>query len=153
VDTQPKHWARISSRRRDTWEELRANVREAVAAYTFDQPEKTLRSYPSDARRGFGMKLPRDLSGIRLARHLCRLWGYTLVHQVGSHIVLQNRDAKSPPDRDSSTCVAPCRHFERHPPVRIRPQGNTPRRSAQGALVLFVIRLHIYRACEMRECE
>ena len=24
----------------DTWEELRANVREAVAAYTFDQPEK-----------------------------------------------------------------------------------------------------------------
>jgi predicted RNA binding protein YcfA (HicA-like mRNA interferase family) len=35
------------------------------------------------------MKLPRDLSGIRLARHLCRLWGYTLVHQVGSHIVLQ----------------------------------------------------------------
>ena len=35
------------------------------------------------------MKLPRDLSGIRLARHFCRLWGYTLVHQVGSHIVLQ----------------------------------------------------------------
>jgi len=24
----------------DTWEDLRANVREAVAAYTFDQPEK-----------------------------------------------------------------------------------------------------------------
>lgn len=35
------------------------------------------------------MKLPRDLSGARLARHLCRLWGYTPVHQVGSHIVLQ----------------------------------------------------------------
>lgn len=35
------------------------------------------------------MKLPRDLSGARLARHLCRAWGYALVHQVGSHIVLQ----------------------------------------------------------------
>lgn len=35
------------------------------------------------------MKLPRDLSGTRLARHLCRTCGYTLVHQVGSHIVLQ----------------------------------------------------------------
>lgn len=35
------------------------------------------------------MKLPRDLSGNRLARHLCRSWGYAHVHQVGSHIVLQ----------------------------------------------------------------
>ena len=35
------------------------------------------------------MKLPRDLSGPRLARHLCRLWGYTFVHQVGSYMVLQ----------------------------------------------------------------
>lgn len=38
------------------------------------------------------MKLPRDLSGTRLARHLCRAWGYTLVHQVGSHIVLQTEN-------------------------------------------------------------
>ncbi len=35
------------------------------------------------------MKLPRDLSGTRLARHLYRAWGYTHVHQAGSHIVLQ----------------------------------------------------------------
>jgi len=30
------------------------------------------------------VKLPRDLSGTRLARHLCRAWGYALVHQVGT---------------------------------------------------------------------
>ena len=35
------------------------------------------------------MKLPRDLSRTRHARHLCRAWGYTHVHQAGSHIVLQ----------------------------------------------------------------
>jgi len=35
------------------------------------------------------VKLPRDLSGTLLARHLCRAWGYTHVHQAGSHIVLQ----------------------------------------------------------------
>ena len=35
------------------------------------------------------MKLPRDLDGNHLARHLCRDWGYVVVHQVGSHIVLQ----------------------------------------------------------------
>jgi predicted RNA binding protein YcfA (HicA-like mRNA interferase family) len=35
------------------------------------------------------MKLPRDLNGEDLARHLIRSWGYTKVHQVGSHIILQ----------------------------------------------------------------
>jgi len=35
------------------------------------------------------MKLPRDLSGNQLARHLCRNWGYQQVNQVGSHIILQ----------------------------------------------------------------
>ncbi len=35
------------------------------------------------------MKLPRNLHGEELARHLCRHWGYTKVHQVGSHIILQ----------------------------------------------------------------
>jgi predicted RNA binding protein YcfA (HicA-like mRNA interferase family) len=35
------------------------------------------------------VKLPRDLSGNELADHLCRHWGYTKVHQVGSHIILQ----------------------------------------------------------------
>ncbi len=35
------------------------------------------------------MKLPRDLSGEELVRHLCKLWGYERVHQVGSHIILQ----------------------------------------------------------------
>jgi predicted RNA binding protein YcfA (HicA-like mRNA interferase family) len=38
------------------------------------------------------MKLPRDLDGNRLARHLCRGWGYVVVHQVGSHIVLETGD-------------------------------------------------------------
>ena len=35
------------------------------------------------------MKLPRDLSGPRLIQALCRSWGYTKVHQVGSHVLLE----------------------------------------------------------------
>jgi len=35
------------------------------------------------------VKLPRDLSGVELADHLCRHWNYAKIHQVGSHIVLQ----------------------------------------------------------------
>jgi len=38
------------------------------------------------------MKLPRDLSGLDLAEHLCRHWEYAKVHQVGSHIVLQTHE-------------------------------------------------------------
>lgn len=37
------------------------------------------------------MKLPRDLSGYDLAAALCRQWGYTQVHQVGSHLILQTQ--------------------------------------------------------------
>ncbi|MBX9743465.1 MAG: type II toxin-antitoxin system HicA family toxin [Chthoniobacterales bacterium] len=35
------------------------------------------------------MKLPRNLSGKELAAVLCRHWNYYIVHQVGSHIILQ----------------------------------------------------------------
>ncbi len=38
------------------------------------------------------MKLPRDLDGKLLAQHLCRQMGYEIVHQVGSHIVLETED-------------------------------------------------------------
>ena len=34
------------------------------------------------------MKLPRDLSGQSLVKHLSKHWGYQQVHQVGSHIIL-----------------------------------------------------------------
>jgi predicted RNA binding protein YcfA (HicA-like mRNA interferase family) len=37
------------------------------------------------------MKLPRDLSGQKLADHLCRRWDYVKVNQVGSHIILQTQ--------------------------------------------------------------
>ena len=37
------------------------------------------------------MKLPRDLSGEDLIAHLCKHWGYTKVHQVGSHVILQTQ--------------------------------------------------------------
>jgi predicted RNA binding protein YcfA (HicA-like mRNA interferase family) len=35
------------------------------------------------------MKIPRDLSGTQLVKVLCRDWGYRVVHQEGSHIILQ----------------------------------------------------------------
>jgi predicted RNA binding protein YcfA (HicA-like mRNA interferase family) len=35
------------------------------------------------------MKLPRDLAGRTLANALCKHWDYRIVHQVGSHIILQ----------------------------------------------------------------
>ena len=35
------------------------------------------------------MKVPRDLSGTQLVKVLCRDWGYRVVHQEGSHIILQ----------------------------------------------------------------
>ncbi len=35
------------------------------------------------------MKLPRDLSGSELVKHLWGRWGYEQVHQVGSHVILQ----------------------------------------------------------------
>ena len=41
------------------------------------------------------MKLPRDLSGEKLVAGLCRNWGYAVVNQVGSHIVLQTDEPTS----------------------------------------------------------
>jgi predicted RNA binding protein YcfA (HicA-like mRNA interferase family) len=35
------------------------------------------------------MKIPRDLSGEELVRLLCRNWSYRVVHQVGSHVILE----------------------------------------------------------------
>jgi predicted RNA binding protein YcfA (HicA-like mRNA interferase family) len=41
------------------------------------------------------MKLPRDLSGEALIKHLCRRWDYEQVHQVGSHVILQTQEPAS----------------------------------------------------------
>jgi predicted RNA binding protein YcfA (HicA-like mRNA interferase family) len=35
------------------------------------------------------MKVPRDLSGAQLVKVLGRDWGYRVVHQEGSHLILQ----------------------------------------------------------------
>ena len=35
------------------------------------------------------MKIPRDLSGAQLVKVLCRDWSYRIIHQEGSHIILQ----------------------------------------------------------------
>lgn len=40
------------------------------------------------------MKLPRDLSGEALAKHLIKRWNFTKIHQVGSHIILQTAQPK-----------------------------------------------------------
>lgn len=34
------------------------------------------------------MRIPRNLSGKNLAKMLCREWNYVVVHQTGSHIIL-----------------------------------------------------------------
>lgn len=38
------------------------------------------------------MKLPRDLSGIALAKSLCQHVHYVQVHQTGSHIILDTEE-------------------------------------------------------------
>lgn len=37
-------------------------------------------------------KLPRDLSGEALIKVLCQRWGYVLLHQAGSHAVLETEE-------------------------------------------------------------
>ncbi len=37
------------------------------------------------------MKLPRDLSGTKLAQALTTHWEYEVVHQTGSHIILETQ--------------------------------------------------------------
>jgi len=38
------------------------------------------------------MKLPRDLAGRALVKILCRDWAYRVVHQEGSHIILDTEE-------------------------------------------------------------
>jgi len=38
------------------------------------------------------MKTPCDLSGHDLVSLLCRNWGYRVIHQEGSHIVLETEE-------------------------------------------------------------
>jgi predicted RNA binding protein YcfA (HicA-like mRNA interferase family) len=38
------------------------------------------------------MKIPRDLSGQQLVQALCRDWGYFLIHQEGSHMVIETEE-------------------------------------------------------------
>jgi predicted RNA binding protein YcfA (HicA-like mRNA interferase family) len=41
------------------------------------------------------MKIPRNLKGSHLAEVLCRSWDYTIVHQQGSHIILETQIPKN----------------------------------------------------------
>ena len=41
------------------------------------------------------MKLPRDLSGVALAKLLCKHFGYRQVNQEGSHMLLQTDTPRS----------------------------------------------------------
>jgi predicted RNA binding protein YcfA (HicA-like mRNA interferase family) len=38
------------------------------------------------------MKIPRDVSGQDLVNALCRQWSYHVVHQRGSHVVLETEE-------------------------------------------------------------
>ena len=35
------------------------------------------------------MKIPRDMSGNDMVKLLCKNWGYSVVHRVGSHVILE----------------------------------------------------------------
>jgi predicted RNA binding protein YcfA (HicA-like mRNA interferase family) len=54
------------------------------------------------------VKLPRNISGDRLAGHICRHWDYTRIKQVGSHIMLRTET----PTRSKQVIPA-------HTPMRI----------------------------------
>ena len=45
------------------------------------------------------MKLPRDASGQDVVKALCCSWGFRVVHQVGSHIILQTDKPNLPDHR------------------------------------------------------
>ena len=51
------------------------------------------------------MKLPRDASGQDVVKALCRSWGYRVVHQVGSHIILQTDKPNLPDHHPVSPCT------------------------------------------------
>jgi predicted RNA binding protein YcfA (HicA-like mRNA interferase family) len=38
------------------------------------------------------MKIPRDLSGVKLVQALCSNWGYRVVNQEGSHVVVETEE-------------------------------------------------------------
>jgi len=38
------------------------------------------------------VKIPRDLTGSDLAKVLCRDWRYRVIHQEGSHIILETEN-------------------------------------------------------------
>jgi len=40
------------------------------------------------------MKLPRDLGGVDLIKVLCKHFGYMLVNQEGSHVILETKDPR-----------------------------------------------------------
>ena len=40
------------------------------------------------------MKIPRNLKGEYLAEILCRKWSYKIVHQQGSHIILETESPR-----------------------------------------------------------
>jgi predicted RNA binding protein YcfA (HicA-like mRNA interferase family) len=37
------------------------------------------------------MKLPRNLSGAELVKHLSKRWDYVKIHQIGCHVILQTQ--------------------------------------------------------------
>ena len=76
------------------------------------------------------MKLPRDLSGRQVVQTPCRDWAYRVVHQQGSHIVLETdkpgHQRLAVPDHN----ISPDRHTEQHPPRGLAAQGHRPRHAA-----------------------
>jgi hypothetical protein len=62
------------------------------------------------------MKIPRDLSGRDLVQALCRKWGYRIIHQEGSNLVLETQE----PSHQRLACPQKPsrRNAECHPPRR-----------------------------------
>ena len=82
----------------DTWDQLRDNVKKwSGGLFRSTGQASHHHSLALSERRGscIRMKLPRDLAGRALVKVLCRDWAYRVVHQEGSHIILDTERAVS----------------------------------------------------------
>jgi predicted RNA binding protein YcfA (HicA-like mRNA interferase family) len=80
----------------DTWDELRANVREAVEAFTLTGRNPAESGFTLSGTKCSRLdEAPPRFERTRACRRPCRHWGYIVVNQVGSPGILQTDEPTS----------------------------------------------------------